>query len=73
MYGGLRDEVTTYQIVHAGTLIFIGLMGAALYLLVRALPGTAAKISRLAIGPFVLLYGAWETSIGLATGALARA
>ena len=72
VYGGLRDEVTTYQIVHAGTLIFIGLMGAALYLLVRDLPGTAAKISRLAIGPFVLFYGAWETSIGLATGALVQ-
>jgi hypothetical protein len=72
VYGSLRDEVTTYQIVHVGTLIFIGLMGAALYLLVRDLPGRAAKISRLAIGPFVLLYGAYETVIGLAVGALVQ-
>ena len=73
LYGGLRDEVTTYQVVHVGTLIFIGLMGLALYTLVRDLPGKAAATSRLAIGPFVLFYSAWETVIGLATGALVQA
>jgi hypothetical protein len=72
VYGGLRDDVTTWQIVHVGTLIFIGLMGVALYLLVRDLPGTAARIARLAIGPFVLFYAAWEAVIGLATGALVQ-
>ena len=72
VYEGLRDEVATYQIVHVGTLIFIGLMGLALYILVRDLPGKAATISRLAIGPFVLFYAAWETVIGLATGALVQ-
>jgi hypothetical protein len=72
VYGSLRDQVATYQVVHVGTLIFIGLMGVALYLLVRDLPGKAARISRLAIGPFVLLYGAWEAVIGLATAALVQ-
>jgi hypothetical protein len=72
VYRDLREEVTIYQIVHVGTLIFIGLMGVALYLLVRDLPGKAATISRLAIGPFVLLYGAYETVIGLAVGALVQ-
>ena len=72
VYGGLRDEVATYQIVHVGTLIFIGLMGVAIYMLVRDLPGKAATISRLAIAPFVLFYSAWETVIGLATGALVQ-
>ena len=52
--------------------IFIGLMGVALYMLVRDLPGKAATISRWAIGPFVLLYSAWESVIGLAVGALAQ-
>jgi hypothetical protein len=72
VYGSLRDQVVTYQIVHIGTLVFIGLIGAALYLLVRDLPGRAARISRLAIGPFVLFYGVWEAVIGLATGALVQ-
>ena len=69
VYGGLRDDVTTYQIVHVGTLIFIPLMGVALYMLIRDLPGRAATISRVAIGLFVVFYTAWETVIGLATGA----
>jgi hypothetical protein len=72
IYASLRDQVTTWQIVHVGTLIFIGLMGVALYMLVRDLPGRAASISRLAIGPFVLFYGAWEAVIGLGTGALVQ-
>jgi hypothetical protein len=72
VYGSLRDEVVTYQIVHIGTLVFIGLMGLAVYLLVRDLPGRAASISRVAAGVFVLFYAAWETVIGLATGALVQ-
>ena len=54
VYESLRDQVHTYLVVHVGTLVFIGLMGVALYLLVRDLPGRAATVSRLAIGPFVL-------------------
>jgi hypothetical protein len=72
IYAGIRDEVTMWQVVHSGTLVFIGLMGVALYLLVSDLPGRAAAISRLAIGPFVLLYGAWEATVGLGTGALVQ-
>ena len=72
VYADLRDNVVAYQVVHVGTLVFIGLIGLALYLLVRDLPGGAARISRLAIGPFVLFYAAWESVIGLAIGALVQ-
>jgi hypothetical protein len=72
VYADLREDVVAYQVVHVGTLVFIGLIGLALYLLVRDLPGTAAKISRLAIGPFVVFYAAWESVIGLAIGALVQ-
>jgi hypothetical protein len=72
VYADLRDNVVAYQIVHAGTLVFIGLIGLALYLLVRDLPGRAARISRMAIGPFVLFYAAYESVIGLAVGALVQ-
>jgi hypothetical protein len=72
VFGSLRDDVVAYQVVHVGTLIFIPLLGVALYLLVRDLPGTAARISRIAIIPFVVGYGAWEAVIGLATGALVQ-
>jgi hypothetical protein len=70
--GTLRDDVVTYQVVHVGTLVGIGLIGLALYMLVRDMPGTAAKVSRMAIGPFVVLYGAWETVVGLGVGALVQ-
>ena len=72
VYADLREDVVAYQIVHAETLVFIGLIGLALYLLVRDLPGRAATISRLAIGPFVLFYAAYESVIGLAIGALVQ-
>jgi hypothetical protein len=72
VYTDLRDDVVAYQIVHVGTLVFIGLIGLALYLLVRDLPGRAARVSRVAIGPFVLLYAAYEAVIGLAVGALVQ-
>jgi hypothetical protein len=48
-------------------LVFIGLIGAALYLLVRDLPGTAARVARYAIGPFIPFYAAGEAVLGIAT------
>jgi hypothetical protein len=72
IYSGLRDEVARWQVVHVFTLAFIGLMAAAVYLLVRNLRGTAATVSRVALLPFVLFYAAWEAVIGLATGALVQ-
>jgi hypothetical protein len=72
LYDDVSDQVTRWQIVHVGTLLFIGLMGTAVYLLVRDLPGTAARVSRWAAGVFVLFYGAWEAVAGLAVGALVQ-
>jgi hypothetical protein len=68
VYDSLEDEATAFYVVHLGMLLFIGLIGAALYLLVRQLPGTAAQVSQLAIGPFILFYAAGEAVLGIATG-----
>jgi hypothetical protein len=35
LYGSLRDEPGRWLIVHLGTLLFIGLLGAAVYVLVE--------------------------------------
>ena len=64
--------MTRWQVVHVGTLQFIGLMGLAVYLLVRDLPGTVARVSRWAAAVFILFYGAWEAVAGLAVGALVQ-
>ncbi|HJV12564.1 MAG TPA: hypothetical protein VJ625_01625 [Propionibacteriaceae bacterium] len=53
-------------------LLFIGLMGGAVILLVSDLPGPAAKISRVAAGAYVLCYGAAEAMVGIAAGVLVR-
>jgi hypothetical protein len=72
IYGSLRDEATQWLLVHVGTLLFIGLMGAALILLVSDLRGLAATVSRVAAGAFILCYGAAEAILGIAAGVLVR-
>jgi hypothetical protein len=72
IYGSLRDEPTRWLVVHFGTLVFIGLMGAAVFLLVRGLPGLSAQISRVAAGAYVLFYGAGEAILGIAAGVLVK-
>lgn len=72
IYGSLRNEANRYVIVHLVSVPFIGLMGAALYLLLRDLPGRAAQIGRLAIGPFVVFYVAADAIAGVATGVLVQ-
>jgi hypothetical protein len=47
LYEGLRNAVARGRIVHLGTLVFIGLIGLGLYRLVRDLPGTAARVTRI--------------------------
>lgn len=44
IYGSLRDEATAFIVVHLGSIAFIALMGEALYLLLRGVPGRAAQI-----------------------------
>ena len=70
VYGSARDEVTAFLVVHLGMLLFIPLMAAAVYLLLRGMRGTAAKVGRIALIPFVVFYSAWETLQGIANGVL---
>jgi hypothetical protein len=70
IYGSLRDEATSFIVVHLGSIAFIALMGEALYLLLRDVSGVAARVSRLCIVPFVAFYAAADAIAGLATGIL---
>jgi hypothetical protein len=70
VYGSVRDDVTAFLVVHLGMLVFIPLMAVAVYLLLRGVPGTAAKVGRIALIPFVIFYSAWETLQGIANGVL---
>jgi hypothetical protein len=70
VYLSLQDEVTEGLVVHIGMLIFIPLMAAVIYLLLRGIEGTAAQISRAALVPFVVFYSAWEVLQGIANSIL---
>ena len=72
LFGSLRQQATTWVTVHLGSLLFIGLTGAVLYLLVRDLRGPAATLAKVAVGTFVLFYGAAEAVSGVATGTLVQ-
>jgi hypothetical protein len=72
IYGNLQDHVTAGLVVHIGTMLFIPLMAAAIFLLLRGVDGTAAWISRIALVPFVVFYSAWETLQGTANSILAN-
>ena len=56
--------------VHIGMLFFIPLIAVVIYLLLRGVEGTAARVGRWALVPFVVFYGAFETLIGLGNGIL---
>jgi hypothetical protein len=47
-------------------MLFIPLMGVAVYLLVRGLEGTAASVSRVSLVLFVVFYTVWEALTGSA-------
>jgi hypothetical protein len=71
-YEALTGQATSWLVVHLGTFVFLGLMAGVLYLLIRDLDGAAARISRLAIGLFLLFYVAGEAILGVATGVLVQ-
>ena len=72
-YPIVGDHVTRWLAVHVATMVFVPLMAAVLWVLVRDLHGTAARISRLAIPVFAVAYTAWEAILGIGTGLLADA
>jgi hypothetical protein len=73
IYVDLEDQVTRMLTVHIGMLLFIPLMAVVVYVLLRGVEGTAALVSRIALAPYVIFYGAWEAMYGIGLGILADA
>jgi len=67
---GLDHHLTTWTVVHVAQLGFIGAMGGVILLLVHGLTARSATAARVSAVVFVLVYGAYETWTGIATGAL---
>jgi hypothetical protein len=68
LYPVVGDEVTAWVIVHVGTLLFVPMIAAAVYLLLRGVEGGAALVSRIAIAPFVIFYVTFEVLVGIGVG-----
>jgi hypothetical protein len=69
----LAHDLATWNLVHVAQLGFIGAMGGAVLWLIQGIAGPAATIARIAGLVFVLVYGAYETWTGIATGSLIAA
>ena len=69
-YAELQDKVTAWMVVHIGMMLFIPLLGAVVYLLLRGVEGTAARVSRIALVVFVVFYSTWEALQGIGVGIL---
>ena len=69
-YLDLQDKVTAWMVVHVGMMLFIPLMAVLVYLLLRGVEGTAARVSRIALVPFVVFYSTWEALQGIGVGIL---
>jgi hypothetical protein len=70
IYLDSQDNVTSLLVVHIGMMVFIPLMAGAVLLLLRGVKGTAARVSRIALVPFVVFYSAWEVLQGIGVGIL---
>lgn len=72
IYAGLHDVVDRWLVAHVGMMVLIPLFAAAIYLLVRGIDNTAARVCRIALAPFVVFYTAWEVLLGIGTGVLVQ-
>ena len=70
IYADLDGDGTRMLIVHVGMMAFIPLFAVAVYLLLRGIESTAARVSRIALIVFVVFYVAWESLQGIANGIL---
>jgi hypothetical protein len=67
-YAVVRDDVTAWLVVHLGTMVFIPLLAAAVWVLLRGIDGTAVLVSRVALVIFAVVYGAYEVAVGIGSG-----
>jgi len=73
MLAFLRPRASVWMGVHLGQLVLVLLLGIALWLLTEGLEGRAATASRIATAAFLVLYGAFDSVVGIGAGLLARA
>jgi hypothetical protein len=72
-YPIISDSVTPWLVVHLGTMLFIPLLAAAMFVLLHGIEGRAATVSRIALVVFAIVYAAFEVTVGIGSGIIANA
>jgi hypothetical protein len=72
LYEAASNDTTAWLGVHIGTLVFVPLLAAALFVVLRHFEGTAAVVGRVALGFFLVFYLAFEILVGIGTGLLVQ-
>jgi hypothetical protein len=72
-YAVVRDDVTAWLTVHLGSMLLIPLLAGVLFVLLRGIDGTAARVSRVALVVFAVFYAGYEVAVGIGSGIIADA
>jgi len=72
IYTKLRDHATLWITIHVVQLLLILLLAVALYWLIEGLTTTAARVSRVALLPYLVFYSAFDSIVGLSRGLVAH-
>jgi hypothetical protein len=70
LYDAASSETTAWLVVHLGSMVFIPLLAAALFVVLQHYEGTAALVGRLALAVFAVIYLAFEILVGVSVGLL---
>jgi len=72
IYTKLRDHATLWITIHVVQLLLILLLAVALYWLTDGLTNIAARVSRIALLPYLVFYSAFDSLVGLSRGLVAH-
>lgn len=64
------SNTNAWLVVHLGTMFFIPLLAAALYVVLSHFEGAAALIGRIALAVIAIVYLAFEMLVGIGVGLL---
>ena len=68
IYTGLKGHAGLWIAIHVVQLLLILLLAVAVYWLTEGLTSTAARISRVALLPYLVFYSAFDAVVGLSNG-----
>jgi hypothetical protein len=72
IYSGLKGHAGLWIAIHVVQLLLILLLAVTVYWLTEGLTSTAARISRVALLPYLVFYSAFDAVVGLSNGLVVK-